>query len=119
MPAGHGSLPTLDTWSLAVGLTYFFMFMMQAFTFTLLAELGPGVDDTMGLREFMLNVGRVSGGLFVIASFHLGGDLRWPLVVAAGAILVMLRGYHVALEKGPARPPDEFPPPYRVPAPRI
>ncbi len=113
------TLGDLGAWSLAVGLMYFFTFVMQAFTFTLLAELGPGIDDTMGLREFMLNVGRISGGLVVIASFYLGGDLRWPLFVAAVAMLVMLRGYHVALERGPARPSDEGPPSFPVPAPPL
>jgi MFS family permease len=81
-------------WSLAVGVTNFFANMMMAFTFTLIAELGPGFDDSMALREFMFNVGRVAGGALVgIAVLSFGGDLRWPLAVAAAAVVVMLLGY--------------------------
>ena len=85
-------------WSLAVGVANFFANMMMAFTFTLMAELGPGIDDSMALREFMFNVGRVSGGALVgIAVLASGGDLRWPLAVAAAAVVVMLLGYLRAL----------------------
>jgi hypothetical protein len=83
----------LSLWSLAVGLTEFFTYMMMAFTFTIMAELMLGFDDAMGLREFMFNVGRTAGVAVVLAAIVLGGDLRAPLVVAAVCIPPMLWGY--------------------------
>ena len=88
----------LRLWSLAVGLTEFFTYMMMAFTFTIMAELMLGFDDAMGLRELMFNVGRTAGVAVVGAAIVLGGDLRLPLIVAAACIPPMLWGYLRALK---------------------
>jgi hypothetical protein len=86
----HGEMAP---WSLMVGLTYFFLYIMMAFTFTIVTELGEVVDDTMGMREVMLNTGRVGGGVVFVASLVLGAELVWPLVLAAAVTVLMLVGY--------------------------
>ena len=86
----HGDI---TMWSLMVGMTYFFLYMMMAFTFTIVTELGKGVDDTMGMREVMLNVGRVGGGTVFLSSLLLDLDLVWPLAIASTVVVLMLVGY--------------------------
>ena len=86
----HGDLVW---WSLTVGMAYFFLYMMMAFTFTIVTELGKGIDDTMGMREVMLNAGRVGGGCVFIASLLLDVDLVWPLALASAVAVLMLIGY--------------------------
>ncbi len=89
----------LTSWSLVVGVTNFFAYMMMAFTFTLVAELGPGIDDSMGLREAMFNLGRVIGGGVFMVTLLLGIDMAWPLVGATVVVLVMLALYIRAIRK--------------------
>jgi MFS family permease len=94
----HGDV---TMWSLMVGMTYFFLYMMMAFTFTIITELADGradgladgLDDTMGMREVMLNVGRVGGGTVFLSSLLLDLDLVWPLAIASTAVVLMLVGY--------------------------
>lgn len=95
IPAAEGDL---TEWSLAVGAVYFFSYMMMAFTFTLVAELGPGVDDAMGLREVLFNAGRVAGGSLFIATLLLDLDLAWPILAASVILVLMLAGYLRAME---------------------
>jgi MFS family permease len=83
----------LVRWSLAVGGTFFFSIMMMAFTFTLVAELGTSVDDSMGLREVMFSLGRAGGGGLFVVTLVLEIDMIWPVAFASVALLLMLIGY--------------------------
>ena len=98
---GEGNLAL---WSLLAGLAYFFAYMLMAFTFTVVAETGMRMDDAMGLREVMFNVGRaVGGGLFLVSLF-LDVTMAWPLVIASLAVVMKVVGYWRLLRFGEATP---------------
>ncbi|MCK5413906.1 MAG: hypothetical protein KAJ35_00845 [Thermoplasmata archaeon] len=83
----------LTTWSLLSGLAYFFAYMLMAFTFTVVAEMGLRVDDAMGLREVMFNIGRTCGGVLFIATLLLSIPMVWPMAVASAAVIIKVLGY--------------------------
>lgn len=95
----------LTLWTLAVGMTSFFTYMMMAFTFTVVAELSPSFDDAMGLREFMFNAGRAGGVAVVVVAIWVYGSaweaLTVPLVVASAAMVAMMLGYARVLGRRP------------------
>ncbi len=83
----------LALWSLLAGMGYFFAYMLMAFTFTVVAETGMRMDDAMGLREVMFNLGRaVGGGLFMVSLF-LDIPMVWPLALASLAVVIKVFGY--------------------------
>ena len=83
----------LTTWSLLSGLAYFFAYMLMAFTFTVVAEMGLRVDDAMGLREVMFNIGRTCGGVLFIATLLLSIPMVWPMAIASAAVIIKLLGF--------------------------
>jgi MFS family permease len=83
----------LAWWSLLAGAAYFFAYMLMAFTFTVVAEMGLRVEEAMGLRELMFNLGRTLGGCVFIATLLASIPMVWPMAVAAGAVLVKVIGY--------------------------
>jgi predicted MFS family arabinose efflux permease len=97
VPSAEGDL---THWSLAVGAVFFFSYMMMAFTFTLVTELGPGIDDSMGLREVLFNAGRVLGSVLFIATLLLDLDLVWPIIAASMVVALMLVLYLRAMGIG-------------------
>jgi MFS family permease len=87
----------LTTWSLLAGLAFFFAYMLMAFTFTVVAEMGLRVEDAMGLREVMFNIGRTCGGGLFIASLVLGVPMVWPMAVASAAVILKVLGFRRVL----------------------
>ena len=87
---GEGNLAL---WSLLAGLAYFFAYMLMAFTFTVVAETGMRMDDAMGLREVMFNVGRAVGGGLFLVSLILDVPMGVPLVIASLAVVMKVVGY--------------------------
>ena len=87
---GEGDLPL---WSFLAGMAYFFAYMLMAFTFTLVAETGMRMDDAMGLREVMFNLGRATGGGLFLVSLVLDVPLIWPLLLASMAVIIKVFGY--------------------------
>jgi MFS family permease len=88
----------LTVWSLLSGLAYFFAYMLMAFTFTIVAEMGLRVDDAMGLRELMFNAGRTTGGALFIATLLLSVPMVWPMAIASAAAVLKLVGYRMVLK---------------------
>jgi MFS family permease len=88
----------LTTWSLLSGMAYFFAYMLMAFTFTVVAEMGLRVEDSMGLREVMFNLGRTSGGGLFIATLLLDVPMMWPMAIASLAVVLKLVGYRGVLK---------------------
>jgi hypothetical protein len=78
----------LTLWSLFAGLAYFFAYMLMAFTFTVVAEMGLRFDEAMGLRELMFNIGRTLGGCIFIATLLASVPMVYPMVLAAAAVAV-------------------------------
>jgi MFS family permease len=95
----------LALWSLLAGLAYFFAYMLMAFTFTVVAETGMGLDDAMGLREVMFNLGRAVGGGLFIATLLLDVPMAWPLSIAALAVLLKVVGYRGVIKGSAVTPP--------------
>ena len=87
----------LTTWSLLAGLAFFFAYMLMAFTFTVVAEMGLPVVDPMGLREVMFNIGRTCGGCLFIATLVLGVPMVWPMAVASAAVILKVLGFRRVL----------------------
>ncbi len=83
----------LTWWSLLAGAAYFFAYMLMAFTFTVVAEMGMHVDDAMGLRELMFNLGRSTGGCVFIASLIFDIPMIWPMAAAAVAVASKVVAY--------------------------
>jgi len=90
VPSAEGEL---TMWSLLAGMAYFFAYMLMAFTFTVVAEMGLRVEEAMGLREVMFNVGRAAGGGLFIATLLLDIPMVWPMLVAGVAVMVKVLGY--------------------------
>ena len=90
----------LTMWSLLVGAAYFFAYMLMAFTFTVVAEMGLRVEDAMGLRELMFNLGRTLGGCVFIATLLAGVPMVWPMAIAAGAVMVKVAMFGRVLRTG-------------------
>ena len=90
LSSGEGDLPL---WSVLAGLAYFFAYLVMAFTFTLVAESGMRIDDAMGLREVMFNVGRATGGGLFLVSLVLEVPMIWPLMLASLAVVIKVAGY--------------------------
>jgi MFS family permease len=78
----------LTYWSLLAGLAYFFAYMLMAFTFTAVSEMGLRIDEAMGLRELMFNLGRTLGGCVFIATLMASVSMVYPMAVAAAAVAV-------------------------------
>ncbi|UCC92514.1 MAG: MFS transporter [Thermoplasmata archaeon] len=87
----------LTLWSLLSGMAYFFSYMLMAFTFTCVAEMGLRVEDAMGLREVMFNLGRTSGGGLFIATLLLSVPMVWPMALASVAVLLKVLGFRRVL----------------------
>jgi len=87
---GEGNLAL---WSLLAGLAYFFAYMLMAFTFTVVAETGMRMEDAMGLREVMFNLGRAVGGCLFLTTLVLEVPMIWPLGIASMAVVVKVIGY--------------------------
>jgi hypothetical protein len=87
---GEGNL---TQWSLLAGLAYFFAYMLMAFTFTVVGEMGLRIDDAMGLREIMFNLGRALGGTVFIFALLLGLPFFLPLTLAAFTVVLKIYGY--------------------------
>jgi MFS family permease len=83
----------LTAWSVLAGMAYFFAYMLMAFTFTVVAEMGLRIDDAMGLRELMFNIGRTMGGCVFIATLLADVPMVWPMTLAAAAVMVKVIGY--------------------------
>jgi len=102
VPSAEGDL---TRWSLLSGLAYFFAYMLMAFTFTVVAEMGLRVEEAMGLRAVMFNIGRTAGGGLFIATLVLDVPMAWPMLTAAAAVLIKVLGYGSFLKRtGFARP---------------
>jgi MFS family permease len=89
----------LTRWSLLAGAAYFFAYMLMAFTFTVVAEMGMRVDDAMGLRELMFNLGRTLGGCLFIATLVIEVPMVWPMAVASAAVMLKVLSYGMVLRR--------------------
>jgi len=76
----------VEFWGLAVGATYFAIYGMMGFTFTLTQECCVSASSGMVAREIWLNVGRVVGGLTVLSCVVFLGTLA-PALALGGVVL--------------------------------
>ncbi len=90
VPFAEGNL---TLWSLLAGLAYFFAYMLMAFTFTVVAEMGLPIEAAMGLRELMFNIGRAMGGGLFVVTLIVGVPMVWPMTVAAVAVVLKVAGF--------------------------
>jgi len=95
VPFAEGNL---TMWSVLAGLAFFFAYMLMAFTFTVVAELGLRVDDAMGLREVMFNLGRTCGGGLFVVTLFLAIPMVWPMAIASVAVVLKVMGYRRLLK---------------------
>lgn len=69
------SIGDLRLWTLALSLVYFSIYILWPFTFCVVNELSTSAAEAMTVREFLTNIGRVGGGLLVLASLLAAGAL--------------------------------------------
>jgi hypothetical protein len=98
-----GFSESFPVWAASTGLMYFFVAIMNPFAWTVAADVTPKLYEAMTGREFLLNLGRMLGGLVSLAALFLG-ELQSAMFLAG----LVLLAYPARLLLLPGWARDEF-----------
>ena len=93
------ALDNVALWAPALSAVYFCIYVLWPFTFCAVSELSTTPAEAMTVREFLTNIGRVAGGLLVLAVLLLfpsdsrSAALSAAYVAGGAALLALAAGY--------------------------